>query len=39
MENDFEPVAGHCCTMRGTPVPAVGFSGLIASEVLEIDPE
>ena len=25
--------------MRGTPVPAAGFSGLVASEVLEIDPE
>ena len=39
MENDFEPVIGHRYTMRGTPVPAVGFSGLVASEVLEIDPE
>jgi uncharacterized protein YndB with AHSA1/START domain len=39
MENDFEPRVGHRCTMRGTPVPAVGFSGLVASEVLEIDPE
>ncbi|WP_202615765.1 SRPBCC family protein [Arthrobacter sp. H-02-3] len=25
--------------MPGTPVPAAGFNGLIASEVLEIDPE
>lgn len=38
MENDFEPVVGHRYTMRGTPVPAVGFSGRVASEVLEIDP-
>lgn len=38
MENDFEPVVGHRYTMRGTPAPAVGFSGLVASEVLEIDP-
>ncbi|MEQ4518180.1 SRPBCC domain-containing protein [Pseudarthrobacter sp. B907] len=39
MENNFEPVVGHRYTMRGTPVPAVGFSGLVASEVLEIVPE
>ncbi len=39
MANDLSPVVGHRYTMRGTPVPAVGFSGLVASEVLEIDPE
>jgi uncharacterized protein YndB with AHSA1/START domain len=39
MENDFEPIVGHRFRMRGIPVPAVGFSGLVASEVLEIVPE
>jgi uncharacterized protein YndB with AHSA1/START domain len=39
MENDFEPVLGHKFTMRGIPVPAVGFTGLVASEVLELVPE
>ncbi len=39
MENDFEPVVGHRYTMRGTPVPAVGFSGLVANQVLDINPE
>lgn len=38
MENDFQPVVGHRYTMRGIPVPAVGFSGVVASEVLEIEP-
>src|SRR5580692_11113718 len=38
MENDFEPVVGHRFQMKGIPVPAVGFTGLVASEVLEIDP-
>lgn len=38
MENDFSPVVGHQFQMRGIPVPAVGFSGLVASEVLAIDP-
>jgi uncharacterized protein YndB with AHSA1/START domain len=39
MENDFEPVVGHRFQMRGIPVPAVGFSGLVSSEVLELVPE
>jgi uncharacterized protein YndB with AHSA1/START domain len=39
MDNDFEPVVGHRYTMRGMPVPAAGFSGLVASEVLEIEPK
>jgi uncharacterized protein YndB with AHSA1/START domain len=39
MDNDFQPIVGHRYTMRGTPVPAAGFSGMVASEVLEIDPE
>ncbi|WP_427175182.1 SRPBCC family protein [Arthrobacter sp. 92] len=38
MENDFSPVVGHRFQMRGIPVPAVGFSGLVASEVLAIEP-
>lgn len=37
MENDFQAVVGHQFQMRGIPVPAVGFSGLVASEVLELD--
>ncbi|MEZ2389522.1 SRPBCC domain-containing protein [bacterium RCC_150] len=37
MENDFQAVVGHRFQMRGIPVPAVGFSGLVASEVLELD--
>lgn len=37
MENDFQAVVGHRYQMRGIPVPAVGFSGLVANEVLEID--
>ncbi|UKA63478.1 SRPBCC domain-containing protein [Arthrobacter sp. FW306-04-A] len=37
MENDFQAVVGHQYQMRGIPVPAVGFSGLVASEVLEVD--
>lgn len=39
MENDFAPIVGHRFRMRGIPVPAVGFSGRVASEVLAIDPE
>lgn len=37
MENDFEPVVGHTFTMKGIPVPAVGFTGLVASEVLAVE--
>ncbi|MBT8159820.1 MULTISPECIES: SRPBCC domain-containing protein [Arthrobacter] len=37
MENDFEPEIGHQFQMRGIPVPAVGFSGIVASEVLELE--
>lgn len=36
MDNNFEPVVGHDYIMRGTPVPAVGFSGLVASRVLDL---
>ncbi|WP_035741551.1 SRPBCC family protein [Arthrobacter sp. MA-N2] len=37
MENDFQAMVGHQFQMRGIPVPAVGFSGLVASEVLDLD--
>lgn len=38
MENDFEPVVGHVFHMKGIPVPAVGFTGQVISEVLEVSP-
>ncbi len=38
MENDFEPVVGHRFRMQGIPVPAVGFTGQVTSEVLEVVP-
>lgn len=37
MDNDFRPVVGHRFTMTGIPVPAVGFTGRVASEVLAIE--
>ena len=39
MKNDFEPVVGHRFSMQGIPVPAVGFTGLVDSEVLIVEPE
>jgi uncharacterized protein YndB with AHSA1/START domain len=39
MENDFQAIVGHQFQMRGIPVPAVGFSGLVASEVLDLETE
>ncbi|MEW1821153.1 SRPBCC domain-containing protein [Arthrobacter sp. NPDC080031] len=39
MENDFQAIVGHQFQMRGIPVPAVGFSGLVASEVLDVETE
>jgi uncharacterized protein YndB with AHSA1/START domain len=39
MENDFQAIVGHKFHMRGIPVPAVGFSGLVASEVLDVETE
>jgi uncharacterized protein YndB with AHSA1/START domain len=39
MKNDFEPVVGHRFSMQGIPVPAVGFTGLVDSEVLVVEPE
>ena len=38
MENNFEAVVGHRFSMKGIPVPAVGFTGLVDSEVLVVDP-
>jgi uncharacterized protein YndB with AHSA1/START domain len=39
MPNDFRPVVGHRFRMQGVPVPAVGFSGKVSSEVLEVQQE
>ncbi|MEA5455655.1 SRPBCC domain-containing protein [Sinomonas sp. JGH33] len=40
MPNDFAPVVGHRFTFRTEPVPATGFSGVVACEVLELrEPE
>lgn len=39
MENDFQAIVWHQFQMRGIPVPAVGFSGLVASEVLDLQTE
>ena len=36
MKNDFHPVVGHQFNFRSTPVP--GWDGVIASEVLAIEP-
>lgn len=36
MESDFRPVIGHEFEMKGTPVPAVNFSGTIRCKVLEL---
>jgi uncharacterized protein YndB with AHSA1/START domain len=36
MKNDFQPVVGHQFNFRSTPVP--GWDGVIASEVLVIEP-
>jgi len=38
MPGDFQPRVGHRFTMRAEPIPAVGFSGLVACEVLELSP-
>lgn len=39
MDNDFQATVGHHFQMRGIPVPAVGFSELVASEVLAVETE
>jgi uncharacterized protein YndB with AHSA1/START domain len=36
MTNDFKPEVGHRFTFRATPVP--GWSGIIESEVLVVEP-
>jgi uncharacterized protein YndB with AHSA1/START domain len=38
MPNDFKPTVGHRFTFRTEPVPGAGFDGVVACEVLEIDP-
>jgi uncharacterized protein YndB with AHSA1/START domain len=38
MENDFVPVVGHPFTFRAEPVPSQGFDGVIACEVLIVEP-
>jgi uncharacterized protein YndB with AHSA1/START domain len=39
MPNDFKPVVGHKFTFTAQPIEATGFSGLVACEVLEVQPE
>jgi uncharacterized protein YndB with AHSA1/START domain len=39
LPNDFKPVVGHRFTFRTQPVAATGFSGAIACEVLDLQPE
>ncbi|MEH0108845.1 SRPBCC domain-containing protein [Tersicoccus sp. MR15.9] len=39
MPNDLELVVGHRFTMQGQPMEIVGFSGVVASEVLEVVPQ
>ncbi|WP_219416358.1 SRPBCC family protein [Pseudonocardia nigra] len=36
MPTDFAPVVGHRFTFRARPIEAVGFSGVVQCEVLEI---
>ena len=38
MPNDFEPRVGHRFTFRTDPVPAHGFDGIVACQVLELAP-
>jgi uncharacterized protein YndB with AHSA1/START domain len=38
MPNDFAPVIGHTFTFQAEPVPSQGFDGMIACEVLTVDP-
>jgi uncharacterized protein YndB with AHSA1/START domain len=37
MPNDFKPVAGHRFTFTAKPIPAIGFDGTIACQVLDIE--
>lgn len=38
MPNDFKPVVGHRFQLQGVPIEATKFSGLIACQVLELQP-
>ncbi|GAA0267384.1 SRPBCC domain-containing protein [Cryptosporangium japonicum] len=38
MPNDFKPVVGHRFQLRAAPIEATKFSGVIACEVLELQP-
>lgn len=39
MPNDFEPVVGHRFTFQSRPVAQTEFSGKIACQVLDLDPQ
>jgi uncharacterized protein YndB with AHSA1/START domain len=39
MPNDFTPTVGHRFTFRTDPVPGADFDGVVACEVLDIEPE
>lgn len=39
MPNDFKLEVGHRFTMRGQPIPAVRFDGVVHCEVLAFEPE
>jgi uncharacterized protein YndB with AHSA1/START domain len=39
MPNDFRPEVGHRFTFRTAPVPGSGFDGVVACEVLAVEPE
>jgi len=39
MDGDFKPVVGHRFEFRTDPLAATGFSGVIACEVLDLEPE
>jgi uncharacterized protein YndB with AHSA1/START domain len=39
MPNDFKLEIGHRFTFRTTPIPAVGFDGIVHCEVVDFEPE
>lgn len=39
MPTDFKPVVGHRFTFESTPIPATGFSGVVAGQVLDVRPD
>ncbi|NJC68470.1 SRPBCC domain-containing protein [Planosporangium thailandense] len=39
MPNDFKPDVGHRFTFHTTPMPKVGFDGIVHCEVLAVEPE